>query len=196
MDKRPAVLQEFLDQLHDVLMSDRLDSDMRRCRDRVFTALADYQGSGQNMPARLPTCSYLPWALATASGAYGSLAASFATLEPNLTWTKRPSADHTASANFANCHANAMIVGPNGHEPRDDVWVGVSLLAPHVRYPDHDHRPEEIYLVLSKGQFQHGEDDWFEPGVGGKFYNTPNIRHAMASGDEPLFAVWCLAPAN
>ncbi|MGE4251469.1 MAG: dimethylsulfonioproprionate lyase family protein, partial [Parvibaculaceae bacterium] len=107
----------------------------------------------------------------------------------------RPSADHTASPNFTDGHANAMIVGPNGYEPRTDVWVGVSLLAPRVRYPDHDHAPEEVYLVLSQGRFRQGEADWFEPGIGGSFYNTPNVKHAMASGDAPLFAVWCLAPA-
>jgi hypothetical protein len=86
-----------------------------------------------------------------------------------------------------------MIVGPNGHEPREDVWVGVSLLAPEVRYPDHHHAPEEVYLVLSRGRFRQGDADWFEPGIGGSLYNMPNIRHAMASGSAPLFAIWCLA---
>jgi quercetin dioxygenase-like cupin family protein len=89
-----------------------------------------------------------------------------------------------------------MIVGPNGFEPRDDVWVGVSLLAPDVRYPDHNHAPEEVYLVLSEGKFRQDDKDWFEPGVGGSFYNRPNIKHAMASGDAPLFAIWCLAPVT
>ena len=89
-----------------------------------------------------------------------------------------------------------MIVGPDGYESRDDVWVGASLLAPDVRYPDHHHAPEEVYLVLSQGRFRQSEDEWFEPGIGGSFYNTPNLRHAMASGSTPLFAIWCLAPAK
>ena len=45
-------------------------------------------------------------------------------------------------------------------------------------------------------RFQHGDSGWFEPGIGGSFYNTPNIKHAMASGEKPLFAIWCLAPAG
>ena len=80
----------------------------------------------------------------------------------------------------------------NGLEDRDDITIGVSLLAPHVRYPDHRHAPEEIYLVLTPGRFQHGESEWFEPGPGGTLHNIPNIRHAMASGDVSLLAIWCL----
>jgi hypothetical protein len=65
-------------------------------------------------------------------------------------------------------------------------------MAPHVRYPDHNHPPEEVYLVLSPGWFQHGDSSWSEPGIGGTFHNVPNIKHAMASGDAPLLALWCL----
>jgi hypothetical protein len=81
-------------------------------------------------------------------------------------------------------------------EQRDDLVIGVSLMAPQVRYPDHDHSPEEVYLVLSPGRFRQGESDWFEPGIGGTFYNTPHIVHAMASGDAPLLALWYLWPGQ
>ena len=77
-------------------------------------------------------------------------------------------------------------------EVRHDLHIGVSLLAPEVRYPDHNHAPEEVYLVLSPGQFQHGESGWFEPGIGGTLYNEPDTRHAMRSNDVPLLAIWLL----
>lgn len=86
-----------------------------------------------------------------------------------------------------------MIVGPGGVEDRDDLWLGVSLLAPHVHYPYHNHAPEETYLVLSGGEFMQ-EETWFSPGIGGSFYNPPGIKHAMRSGDKPLFAIWALLP--
>jgi hypothetical protein len=85
-----------------------------------------------------------------------------------------------------------MILGPAGLEHRTDVWLGVSLMAPSVRYTDHAHAPEETYLVLSEGEFRQGEADWFTPGVGGSFYNPPWIKHAMRSGAAPLFAFWAL----
>ena len=88
--------------------------------------------------------------------------------------------------------------GTAGTEARDSRFARsrATLLAPHVRYPVHNHAPEEVYLVLSDSWFQHGEGVWFEPGIGGTFYNTPHIKHAMASGAAPLFAIWCLAGAK
>jgi hypothetical protein len=34
------------------------------------------------------------------------------------------------------------------------------------------------------------------PGVGGIVHNPPGIIHAMRSIDEPLLAVWILAPVR
>jgi hypothetical protein len=76
----------------------------------------------------------------------------------------------------------------------EDVWIGATLMAPNVRYPDHAHPPEESYLVLSEGEFQSGQGNWFSPGIGGSFYNSPGIKHAMRSGKKPLFAFWALLP--
>ena len=54
----------------------------------------------------------------------------------------------------------------------------------------------QTYLVLSDGEFRQGSGDWFTPGVGGSFYNTPFITHAMRSADTPLFALWALLVEN
>ena len=82
--------------------------------------------------------------------------------------------------------------GPEGLEIRRDVWIGVSLMAPHTRYPDHRHPPEEIYVVLSDGQWRQASDPWHEPGIGGLVYNPPNVVHAMRSTERPLLALWFL----
>jgi hypothetical protein len=116
----------------------------------------------------------------------------FGAIESSLYWRRRTANDGSASANFPDGHANAMILGPGGYEERRDVWLGVSLMAPNVRYPDHDHAPEEVYLVLSEGEFRQGNGPWFSPGVGGFLYNEPGIKHAMRSLDTPLFAFWAL----
>jgi hypothetical protein len=119
-------------------------------------------------------------------------AGSFSTkIEPSLRRRRRLS-EASASDNFFEGHANAMILGPGGLENRYDAWLGATLMAPRVRYPDHNHAPEETYLVLSEGDFRHGDSSWFVPGVGGSFYNAPGIEHAMRSGDQPLFAFWAL----
>jgi quercetin dioxygenase-like cupin family protein len=118
----------------------------------------------------------------------------FKALEPLLEWKWRQTYDGSASENFLMSHANTLIVGPGGLEDRQDVWIGATLMAPNVRYPDHTHPPEETYLVLSEGEFQSGQSNWFSPGIGGSFYNSPGIKHAMRSGKNPLFALWALLP--
>ena len=164
--------------------------------ERVADALATPAPRRERSGSRLPVCEHLDAALAVETGrpSLQRLIETFRAIEPDLEWVRRASFDETASANFVDGHANAMILGPAGLENRKDVWFGVSLLAPHVRYTDHSHAPEETYLVLSDGQFRQGEGDWFTPGVGGSFYNTPFITHAMRSGDRPLFAFWALWP--
>lgn len=45
---------------------------------------------------------------------------------------------------------------------------------------------------MTSGRFQHGESNWFEPGAGGTLHHEPDIKHAMASDEKPLLAIWCL----
>jgi hypothetical protein len=162
--------------------------------DHIAAALATPASPRTRPGSRLPVCAHLDTALAVDPGTdtLRTLLATFRAIEPSLEWQRRASFDETASANFMDGHANAMILGPGGLENRTDVWLGASLLAPFVRYTDHAHAPEETYLVLSDGEFRQGEADWFTPGIGGAFYNPPWIKHAMRSGPAPLFAFWAL----
>lgn len=161
---------------------------------RIAAALEEPAERRTRPGSRLPVCAHLEAALAIEPERLSlrRLITAFRAIEPDLEWVRRKSYDDTASANFVDGHANAMIFGPAGLEDRKDIWFGVSLLAPHVRYTDHAHAPEETYLVLSEGEFRHGDSGWFTPGVGGSLYNTPFITHAMRSGDAPLFAFWAL----
>jgi quercetin dioxygenase-like cupin family protein len=80
---------------------------------------------------------------------------------------------------FLSGHANATIVGPEGLDVRRDVWIGVSVMAPHTRYRDHSHPPKEVYVVLSPGEWRQGSGPWWEPGSNVLVYNPPNVVHAM-----------------
>lgn len=194
MAARNDALQLFLGEAFEAFSHFAQDTQSRRSIRQIFSALETPALESSRPATRLPVCSHLHEALATAGSQprLRPLVDRFAAIEPMLQWTRRPKRDNSASDNFADGHANAMIVGPSGFEDRNDVWLGVSLLAPNVRYPDHDHAPEETYLVLSQGEFRHGKSQWFSPGIGGSFYNEPGIRHAMRSLDAPLFAFWAL----
>jgi quercetin dioxygenase-like cupin family protein len=163
--------------------------------ERMFTALqVPSTQAGRLGATRLPVCRHLATTLEHVRrqrGPIGALADAFAVIEPQLSWKVRAGAEMQGEQ-FLDGHANATITGPEGLEIRRDVWIGVSLMAPHMRYPDHRHPPEEIYVVLSDGQWRQASDPWHEPGIGGLVHNPPNVVHAMRSTERPLLALWFL----
>lgn len=194
MTNRDEALQAFVDAAHDAFAKFARNAESKRSIEQIFEALEVPGELRADEGKQLPVCRYLDTALAVdfKDSALRRLAQSFKALAPRLTWRERSDSAGTASANYADGHGNAMVLGPGGLEARNDLWIGATLLAPNVRYPDHDHAPEEVYLVLSEGEFSQGDGDWFSPGIGGSFYNVPNIKHAMRSVDTPLFAFWAL----
>ena len=163
---------------------------------RVFDRLASRVGEmAAPETGRLPVCGPQLDAAYSSMAAQPSplpeLAAAFAGLEGRLKWERRKSAD-PENRTFYGGHANAMLIGPGGLEQRDDVWVGATVMAPGVTYPDHSHPPEEVYLAFTPGEWWNADMDWTEPGPGGLIYNPPGIVHAMRSGDQPFLAMWFL----
>jgi hypothetical protein len=194
MAKRTAELQRFLDAADASYAHLVTLPKAREAISTIFRALQTPAPLRDGPGDRLPTCQFLEEALSYAESAttLRTLCKCFRDVEPQLRWRRRTNNDSSASDNFPENHANALICGPGGLEERSDVWVGVSLLAPHVRYPNHRHQPEEVYLFLSEGEFLHGDTAWFTPGLGATPYNPSNIVHAMRSGDQPLLALWVL----
>ena len=121
--------------------------------------------------------------------AFEFMAESFEKLVDWLPWYQR---QEPALPDFMHGHANAFIIGPQGLEERGGVTVGVSFLAPGVEYPNHNHPPQELYVVMSDGDWRQNDDPWHAPGLGGLVYNPANITHSMRSSQQPLLAIWCL----
>lgn len=140
---------------------------------------------------RLPACDWIAPALGAVASERADLGRAFAALEQRLRWYRRGSAEESEQP-FWNGHANAVILGPGGLETRDDLWIGATVMAPGVRYADHDHPPEEVYLSLTPGEWWNAEMDWTDPGPTGFVYNPPGIAHAMRSGTGPFLALWYL----
>ena len=195
MVNRPEALVQFLDTARDAL-SARVEKRTPSAvlAERAFEALAASAGTiapGALVPP--PAYRHLPAALERASEdpELSALARAFKALEPELRWRRRPGSE-AGGAVFNDGHANAEIIGPMGLEQRSDVWFGASLVAPHVRYVDHRHPPDEVYIVMSDGEWFREGRGWHEPGVGGIVYNPPNIVHAMRAGPRALLALWLL----
>ncbi len=209
MSLRDPVLQRLLDALARGF-AEALGHDPTRSAlaEGFFQALESPGAARAPTARRLPACAHFAaaierntsaHALARSSGAGGaspatcaSVALSLATLEPRLGWYRRIGSEAEADG-FHDGHANAWLIGgPDGLESCDRAALGLSLLAPGTRYPDHAHPPEELYFVLSAGWWRNEATPWFEPGRGGTVHNAPGTRHAMRSGSHPLLAVWCL----
>jgi quercetin dioxygenase-like cupin family protein len=141
-------------------------------------------------PQRLAVCGHLSAACAEMRP---DLAAAFQALEPQLSWQTR--AMSNGSTGFAEGHASSRVLDPNGLEQRGGLVAGFSLVAPGITYPEHDHPPEEIYLVLSGGEWWQEGGAWHAPGPGGIVHNPPGISHAMRGTSVPLLAIWFLLPA-
>jgi quercetin dioxygenase-like cupin family protein len=129
--------------------------------------------------------------LGGASPALRRLGAALAAIAAVVPWSKRHHEGPDAER-FAAGHGNALIIGRGGAEAPEGVVLGASLMAPHIRYPDHSHPPDELYLVLSEGEWRQGDGEWVRPGIGGTVRNPPGVVHAMRAGATPLLAVWAL----
>ena len=193
--KRPAALARFLDTARETL-STRVDgaTPPGGAAARIFDALAASTGTiepvGQAPP---PACRHLGSALELARAApeVSSVAKAFEALAPELRWRRRSGSEAHGRA-FHDGHANTDIVGTAGLERRRDLWVGATLVAPGVRYIDHRHPPEELYLVMSEGEWYREDRGWHTPGIGGIVYNPPDVVHAMRAGRRALLALWFL----
>ncbi len=194
MTRAPA-LQTLIDRLAGALAAADLTVPARQSMDRCFARLETPAATARPKTDALPLIALFDQTLAPLrqrADALAPLAGALAALGPDLPWTTRKAVGPTASPGFATAHANAYMIGPGGIEQRDDVMLGLSLMAPHTRYPDHDHAPEEVYLVLSPGAFLQGDAPWIERQAGQTVHNTSGIRHAMRSYDQPFLALWCL----
>ena len=194
--QRSESLARFIEVVHDAVLAgtDRAGAS-NATTERIFSALQTPAGEpGNDQAQTLSACRHLEPALDNARAGPApipALAEAFFRLTPRLSWQRRAGAE-THGAQFYDGHANTSIVGPEGLERRGDVLIGASLVAPRVRYPEHNHPPEELYVVMSEGDWYREEAGWYTPGVGGVVYHSSGVSHAMRSGPVPLLAIWCL----
>lgn len=187
-------LHDFITKAEAAITVSTRGSDLaKQAAARVFDRLRQHVApAGAAGAAHLPVCDHLPAALRATYPARADVAAAFSALLPRLSWHRR-SAARPEDAAFWNGHANALLFGPGGLEAREDVMVGVTVMAPGTTYPDHSHPPEETYLPLTAGEWWNSTTDWTDPGADGLFYNTPGITHSMrALPGQPFLALWFL----
>ena len=139
MIARREALQDILEAAQVASKAYAHDSRAKASLAHIFGALETSREADSGIEARRPGCEHLTSAadpLRFAEPSLRRLILTFLRLEPALTWGRRGSAP-AASPDFPEGQANAMLVELSAFEPRQYVWLGVSLLALRVRYPDH-----------------------------------------------------------
>jgi quercetin dioxygenase-like cupin family protein len=136
-----------------------------------------------------PVAQYLKDELPSKSKSIAAVLSLFRPLADALPWrysyTSLPD-----NPGLENRMAWAELVGPKAPFHSDQVCLGLTVIGPHVRYPEHAHPAVEVYYVLS------GTARWTAKGIskawppGAYILHASNVIHAMETGDEPLIAAY------
>lgn len=128
-------------------------------------------------------------------GPLAALAELFEAVVAHLRWSQNPNyTEANCERRFLDGYAYAAFSGPQGPIHVDAPRGGFMLMGPDVLYKDHNHAPEEVYLILTPGSAQWRLDrgEWFDVGAGDLILHRPWCLHGMRTGAEPLlaFAGW------
>ncbi|ODR92269.1 dimethylsulfonioproprionate lyase family protein [Sinorhizobium alkalisoli] len=141
----------------------------------------------------LPAAEHLAETLAEATrlgGTIGAMADAILAIAPELRWYRSRSGPF-ASVNFARDHAHASIIGPGGIEDRDDVHIGLTVMGPYSRFPDHRRKFPTAYLPLSRVEVLSDDGDWTVADPGRAFFVEEGREFAMRCTGNPLLLLWC-----
>src|SRR5690625_150649 len=194
MTTRHHALGPLLEGLEAAFLRQEFNGPLRDEVTGTFRALDHSRPAGGAVLAWIEACDHLQPALKLAAAAGGDarvISDAFKRIAPELAWGRRKNSAEAGAA-FHDGHANAIVIGPEGLEMRDDIWLGVSLIEPGIQYPMHRHPPEELYIVMSDGEWYREGDGWFRPGPGGIVHKPGGHIHSMRAGDTPLLAFWLL----
>lgn len=108
-------------------------------------------------------------------------------------WEKSPSGPF-ASKNFDSSNAHAVIVGPGGAEERADARIGITILKPYTRMPDHRLSCPRTYLALSAFEFSTESVGWTRAQVGTVCFAPAGEIVAYRCTMTPLLMIWCDIP--
>ncbi len=142
---------------------------------------------------RLPACRFLPDVVSASLLSAPDVAAALAALEEDLNWRQNPNYSDEAMGQpgYMNNYAYAEVIGPHGVYPGDDFLLGLFLLGPGLKYPNHAHPAPELYWILSGQSEWRMRDEPFEPREPGEtIWHEPFVPHATNTGATPMLAAY------
>jgi hypothetical protein len=138
-----------------------------------------------------PVLAHLDAALRLAqAGELAALAESVAEACGLLRWSQNAAYDEArVGRELLDSYAYACLSGPDCLQRCEAPLSGYILLGPNFEYPDHQHAPREVYLVLTPGtRWCLDSGEWFDVEVGDLIVHEPWQMHATRTGEYPFLA--------
>ncbi|MBB3319267.1 hypothetical protein FHT97_003743 [Rhizobium sp. BK399] len=160
---------------------------------KVFHLLQEPGAVAMKPASPLPLAPQLQFALrnlASRGEPYAEAAAAITDVARSLEWVASKTGPF-ASINIEHTHAHAVIAGMSGMEERSDVALGLTIMAPYSRFPDHIQFRSRVFLSLSDCEFSCDDKGWQRGTVGSIFFNEAGHNVAMRCTSRPLLAAWC-----
>lgn len=110
-----------------------------------------------------------------------------------LTWFRAP-AGPFASMNFEGSNSHAILIGPGGLEERTDARIGIAMLTPYMRMPDHKLDCPRAYLALTDFEFSTESTGWTRAETGTVCFAPAGELVAYRCTTAPLLTMWCDVP--
>ncbi|TBY43909.1 hypothetical protein E0H59_36630 [Rhizobium leguminosarum bv. viciae] len=192
---RPEPLQQVIDAMGNLLLSSGAAT-MARFEGANVVHLLQDRGAIQTRSKQTNTCllrnecSQALERLASTSADGRDLAHGIMALLDDLDWYRGRSGPY-ASANFNRDHAHAILVGRGGIEERSDLRIGLTVMGPYTRFPDHEETSSRAVLLLSEGEFQSERSGWFREQIGSSIFYSSGRQFAMRCTAHPLLTLWC-----
>ncbi|MGK9286597.1 dimethylsulfonioproprionate lyase family protein [Sinorhizobium meliloti] len=192
---RPAELQEVILALGDLRLTNSVPS-MAKFNLGLVLTLLEKPGPVLAGPHAETSGSLIEGArkaladAARLSEGHNRLSAGLKSLMGRLEWYRGRGGPY-ASANFAHSHMHALLVGPGALEHRTDLRIGLTVLGPYTRFPDHDQLYSRVFLPLSSGEFRFGDDDWVRSAAGEVLFNGAGRQCAFRCTGNAMVLLWC-----
>lgn len=118
------------------------------------------------------------------------LATALRELEENLVWYSAKSGPF-ASVNFERNHAHAILGTPEKRDEGERVLLGITIMAPYTRFPDHVQRLPRVMFPLSAGEYKSMSGEWRRSHIGSPIFCAAGREFAMRCASQPLLSLWC-----
>jgi len=191
--ERPEPLQGLIDRVCGILLSSSAPVMASYMAGQIYSRTA--RSGRQRLEGETASPPIDAWqrTLSKIKGSDGELAGLMTYLEqigPHLSWY-RSRVGPFASVNFEKSHAHSTILGPGGVEERSDVQLGVTLMAPYCRFPDHFEKQRRVFLFLSAAEACLRDREWMRAEPGTIVFSDAGDKFALRCTSEPVLAVWC-----